>query len=392
MNKVNEKASPPISLDSSKERMDCQEEYKQDYLRLMGLVRDIRAEAQNLMKSLTIIKNKGELTDAEVRAREIKAALEEGKNIFKYNFDQIQKRIDSLRTLLDTIPCIYDLTGDEITNIENLFQRVSLAWEELSEEGNPIDTEQLLNRIANINKMLGEIIFHACLLTIPTRINQHLKHLRIGQTLDFHEFFKDELPPVKKYRETILADLYSHPRMINGVVDVKRGIVYNASPYRWRRFGSFLVTVAILIVGGLLIYFSPDIGKWLSLENWPVTPDKKVEYLSGYLFIIFGGFTHIGMGMLKESRAGKEQTFIALSDMILWIHIKELSIIAGIISLFIGFWGSALILQKIDWQTAFFVGYSIDSFIDIFLLRFTGIISSQTELLKGSLKTQKNDT
>jgi hypothetical protein len=59
----------------------------------------------------------------------------------------------------------------------------------------------------------------------------------------------------------------------------------------------------------------------------------------------------------------------------LWVHVKQVSILAGILTLWAGYIILIVIQQIADAGAAFFVGYSIDSFMDLFLVRFTGIAS-----------------
>lgn len=347
---------------------------------LLGFVRDIRAEAQNLMRSLLEVKSKSKLINKKIRAQELKASLSESSKIFEHNKTQIQSRLVWLRDLLLQRPQIYDLYGDEIAIIENLWERVSLNWPSPKEE----DEAEVLQRITKVDQDLGDLIFHAGYLTIPPRVNQHLRQLRIGQYLDFHSTFEDELPKLED-RVKILRLIHSHPLVIEGVADVENGLIYRASQHHWRRLMSYLLMLGTFLAGALVVFLFTYIGTWLNLQDWPVGPARFTELFVGYLFITLGGIAHIGIDALKQARASKGQTFVALGDLLLWVHIKELSIIAGIVSLLIGILALAGLFQKIEWQMVFFVGYSIDSFVDLFLQRFTKTAAISTEVLMGKL-------
>ena len=185
----------------------------------LGLVRDIRAEAQNLQESLSIIKKKSELTDKQVRALELRASLEESNKIFDYNRNQINERFTSIRSLLDRNSQLYDWAGDEITQLENYWERACLGWTALQVKDTPFDEDKVLNEINRIDKFLDRLIFHSGLLTIPSRVNLHMRHLRIGQPLDFHDAFKDEMP-AREDRVKILRYLKSHPDSVTeGIVN-----------------------------------------------------------------------------------------------------------------------------------------------------------------------------
>ncbi len=386
-----------------------------DFERLLGLVRDIRAEAQNIQRLLSEIKKKGELTDKKVRDQELKAAIDESSKIFDYNTEQIKNRLHDLRELINENSQLYDWAGDEITHIENLWERISLSWPKLPE------------KITYTDQLLSELVFHAGLLTIPSRVNQHLDAVRIGQPFDFHKAFEDELPQSDD-RLKVLHHIHGHPASIQGVVEVEGGLIYKASKKLWRRCVSYALIALLMVAGAALAYKMPNALAVMDSEElldsltekeldsvteevYSSVPKEKLDSLTekeqeeldalieknlldriqkklllGYLFLMLGGIIHIGIDALKQARAGKGKTFLALEDWSLWIHVKELSIITTIFSLWVGFLGLAFYLKTVEWYTAFLVGYSIDSFVDLFLQRFTAKISESTETLKKQLE------
>ncbi len=363
------RAAPPILMEDA------------SFERFMGLIRDVRVEAQNIAKSIADIKKACELTDKKVRDQELKASLEHNLKIFNYNKSQVQNRITELRNLAEANSQIYDLHGDEIVILENLWERIVLNLPSSSTS----DAATVLSVMPKLEADLRELIFQAGYATIPPRLNQHLKQLRPGRTLDFHGTFEDELPN-REDRVKILQMLYQHPLAVEeGIIDVENGVVYRASKNPSRRLASFGLIVATFLAGIGIIFALANLGSSLNLENWPVNANRFTELLVGYLFITIGGAVHIGIDVLKQARANKSQSFLAIEDMVLWIHVKELSIIAGVASLIVGIVGLALLTQKIDWATAFFVGYSIDSFVDLFLQRFTKTVATNTDAIKQSL-------
>jgi hypothetical protein len=363
------RAAPPISMENA------------SFERFMGLIRDVRVEAQNITKSITDIKKACELTDKKVREQELKASLEHNLKIFNYNKSQVQNRITELRNLAEANSQIYDLHGDEIVILENLWERIVLNLPSSPTS----DAAAVLSVLPKLDVDLRELIFQAGYATIPPRLNQHLKQLRPGRTLDFHGTFEDELPN-REDRVKILQMLYQHPLAVEeGVIDVENGVVYRASKNPSRRIASFGLILATFLAGIGIIFALANLGSSLNLQNWPVNSNRFTELLVGYLFITIGGAVHIRIDVLKQARANKSQSFLAIEDMVLWLHVKELSIIAGVASLIVGIVGLALLTAKIDWATAFFVGYSIDSFVDLFLQRFSKTVATNTDSLKQKL-------
>jgi hypothetical protein len=343
----------------------------------LGFLRDIRAEAQNLQRSITDIKLKSELTDKHIRTTDAETALQEGRKIFSHTDTQIKRLFKSIRNLMEQHPRLYDWASDEITHVENVWMRVSLNWLDVLQKIPPLEDDKFKRQITKASELLDELILQIGKLTIPIRINQHLEELRIGQTLEFHLEFSDELPKLED-RQKILRHLQSHPEVIDGVVDPESGLIYHASPRKMRWLLSYILIVMFISIGVLLIFL---------LRTWNILPASQSlgDLMRGYFAIIIGGIAHVGIDALKQARTNKGQSFTALEDWLLWIHVKELSIIVGIVSLWVGFIGLVFSVQNLDWPIAFFVGYSIDSFMDLFLQRFNKTASEAKEAIREQL-------
>jgi hypothetical protein len=371
------------------------------YTQMLGMLRDIRAEVQNLRRILDDIVQKDELADSDIREQEITSVLRLNHPLYENNAAQINTRLEELRELLRELPILYDRYGDEITHIENYWERANNKWPSLdtpslpepadddqgaetetSAEVGQLDIEDLVRRARRVMPELDELIYHVGLLTIPGRLNQHLEQLRIGQRLDFHATFADEVPD-KAARQKILQYLGGRPMAVqNGIIDVENGVVYHASSSIARRNLSYVLIALTVILGGLLTWLMAELGAMFELENWPVEPGNATNLLVGYTFVIAGGVVHIGVDAIKQARANSGQTFLALEDWLLWVHIHEIGIIIGTVSLWVGFFGLLLLMGRVEWQMAFLVGYSIDSFVDLFLQRFNTGISSRTGALR----------
>lgn len=364
----------------------------ESYARMLGALRDIRAEVQNLRKSLDDVLWREQMDDTVVRTQEVLATVRENQAIYDYNAKQIGARLGQLRELIETFPLLYDRYGDEITHIENQWERAVHEWPQLtpvtegsSEESASADktaqADDILRRARRVIEHLDILIYHAGLLTIPGRLNQHLEQLRIGQRLDFHATFEDEVFK-KEDRDKILKYLAARPTAIsNGVIDAVNGLVFHASPSHARRRLSYVLIALTLVIGAALVYVISELGNWFDLDGWPVNPNSTTDLMVGYAFVIVGGFVHIGVDAIKQARSGST-TMLALEDWFLWIHINELGVIIGIVSLWIGFLGLLFLNGSVSWQTAFFVGYSIDSFVDMFLERFNTTVTTRTAAIK----------
>jgi hypothetical protein len=244
--------------------------------------------------------------------------------------------------------------------------------------------EEAIVAVAEAEAHFDELIYHCCLVTIPPRVNQHLETLRVGQRLDFHDAFRDEVAKDAD-RARLLKYLSVHPAAVSGLVDADAGVIYYVSPDGGRRLRSFAMIGAALLGGAGIAIVLARLGSWLSLVEWPVPPQRTGELLVAYLFLVIGAAAHIGVDVLKQSRSGTGTAPSALDDGLLWVHVKEVPIVAGIASLWVGLLGLAVLQPSVGWQTAFFVGYSIDSFVDLFLQRFGQFATSRADKLRKDL-------
>ncbi len=380
----------------------------EQYARFMGMLRDIRAEVQNLRRVMIRLQVSEEIEDPLVRAQEILNIVEKRREIYTYNRQQIENRINELRALIVATPMLYDRFGDEVTHIENFWERVTFDWppdistipiEQPEEDENPLDenmqtmlkSQFVLRRAQETIVNLDNIIYHAALLSIPGRLNQHLEQLRIGQALDFDATFVDEVDKPEDRRK-ILEYLSARPMVVqNGIIDAANGMVYHASSNAWRRRLSYLYILLAIAVGALLSLLVANAQEWFGINDFFIESGRRNELLTGYVFVILGGVIHLGVDALKQARGSGTEThsraLIAIEDWLLWVHINELGILMGIFSLWVGFFGLLTITETITWQTAFFVGYSIDSFIDLFLERFNTTKTAKNTLITAQINT-----
>ena len=370
---LNEEENPPEPEESVKT-------FEDTFNAFMGLVRDIRVEAQNLCILLSDLKERCNITSTAVRSQEIKEFLEKNNTLFEKNDSKRETCLKSIYLLLEREPRIHDFVGDEISIMGNLWDRCSL---EVSAIRKQRDESLLISQITAAQSLLDDIIFHAGLISIPSRASQHLATLMTGQPLDFHETFKDELPSDKE-RLKILQYLSSHPASINGIVVPEKGVIYKASRKRSRICQSLLLIAGVILLGAVVCYFADTITKWLGISLPSHAAGRSI--FTAYLFIILGALFHIGIDALKQVRSG-EKDFLAIEKGFLGVQVKEGPILMSIFSLWLGLLLLVFYMTSLDWKVAFFVGYSIDSVVDLFLKRFSTSASASLETLKSEIST-----
>jgi hypothetical protein len=350
----------------------------QAMLTFRGALRDLRADTQDLQEAVAAVRKKSELEDAASRAEEIKTALENAQGVFQRNRQRINDLLGSVRQIFQQHPYIYDWCSDEVAHIENCWAKLGDRWPEADQT-----EDQILQNIDATHAVLQKMIYLCGRLTIPARANLHLETLRIGQVLDFHKSFQDELD-VEEDRTRMLGFMADHPFIVSGVVDAANGVIYKASPSWRRRSLSTVMLLAVLALGFGLVYIMTHMGTWLGIEDWKPA-NRFPELVAAYVFLILGAGAHLLVDALKQSRENKEAALLAVHDWLLWLHVKESALLMGVLYIWVGLIGLAFTVDTVQWAMAFFVGYSIDSFVDLFLQRFSQAVSARTEALREDL-------
>lgn len=349
------------------------------YRLLLAQLRDIRAEAQHLVELLSEFQTPIDLTDPAARRAEVATKLASLAPLVEADASKVGARLAVVHELLAAAPALHDWAGDEITRLENAWDRALVR--SLPAVASASDSEQLRGYLEQAEHSLGRVIQYAARLTIPSRLNDHLAALRPGQTLDFHATFSDELPDVGA-RAELLRFLAAHPLDVAGLVDAEHGRIYRVAPSARRRWASLGLIFALVVLGGIVPVVLTRISGWTGAADWPIEATRSTELLAAYVFIVLGAVAHLVVDALKQVRSEDRQRITALNDLVLWSHVKELPHATAVVSLWIGLIGLAFTTDPIGWELAFFVGYSIDSVVDLFVGRFTAAASTRVAAIE----------
>jgi hypothetical protein len=347
------------------------------YSLLIGHVRDIGREAQNLRQYEE--KLRGKVSENHAQVAEVKSVWQEGYTILtEHAKPAVKQHLKALRMLMENVdPNLYRQDGSEITAIENEWARVEPNWPTCPADEPPLDVHTMLTQIDAVEDVLCEVVIHVEKLTLPDRMNSQLKMMRVGQTIDFQAEYSDEIPTLQAQTQA-LNYLHDHPLMVQGIVDVENGLIYRTSPNPLRRAASILGNILAVILGSTLVvlfYQFHVFPKDLTLQG----------LLTAYTSVMIGGATHYIVNAVKQFRTNPGKTLTVVGDGLLWFHIKEVTVFLGILTLLVGFFGIVFLNLGTDLWTAFLAGYSIDSVIDLVLLRFADVSSTRIDALKKQL-------
>ena len=350
---------------------------------LFDSVRRIRAEALDLLETtdqiITII-NETSLTENDAQVRK-ERALTIGNKIISEHGPQVQKYFEVINTLLAQHPELNVQSGEDvssdITIMHDEWEKALWNWPNTT-QGNLPSSQELLFQLGEVKQSIYTLAVRAQILTFPDLVNQRLQDMHTGEQLDFFQEFADEfykpefLPVAWQY-------LREHPHRINGFMS-ENGIIYRASPVVPRFLSSILIA-GVGASGFLLI--------WLAgvLDYFPLPPMDVL--FRGYIAIMVGGLVHTFVDVWKQYQTKPDHATNMLGNWVLWVHVKQVSIVSGILTLWAGFIILVAIQQIGDAGAAFFAGYSIDSFIGLFLVRFTDT-ASQSVVRWGSQNLPKS--
>ena len=328
--------------------------------RFRGILREVRAEAQAIHRSLDCLASACDPEQAEGGLGEFSPAHREADRVRDRNSPRIARLLRAARQLLEENPAIYDWCSDEISQLESHWDRCLANW-----PSDETDAARIVAVAVNSRDALRELIFVCGRLTIPARVQQHLNTLRIGEGLVFAENFQDELQTPEDCRR-LLRYMADHPYVVSGVIDCQKGTIFRASSRGVRRLASYIGLATLVILGYAAIF----LATWIPAEQW-APAGRFSELAAAYSCLMAGAVVHLLVGGVKQARQDAADGIVAVKDWLLWVHVREASLALSIIYLWIGLVGLVFLVEPpLSWATAFFVGYSIDSFVDLFMDRF----------------------
>lgn len=284
-------------------------------------------------------------------------------------------RIDQL--FMDD-PSERDWCSDSVVTIRLNWLRVSDLWPKAN-----ADYDEQRRGLDQVEVCLDQIIYECASLTLSPRVDWTLRNLRVGQALDWDFRFGSELPTDPKLRNCLLEELAQEVGVLeSAVVDVGQGLIYKVAKSRAVQRRSAWKLAGIIVFCGATV---PFILSWIGTltDQWPLGQADLARLYVTYLLIFIGSGAHVAIDALKVARAQTRPSFQAMNDWILWLHIRYISILWGLAWVLLGYVLLSVGMPKLQWQSAFFAGYSIDSVTALFLARFETTLKTKTQELTG---------
>lgn len=324
---------------------------------LRGTLRGIREELGRLLRRIEHLGS---------RAHGVVEEWAEIDRVFAREEPGITQAISDASDFARRSPQIWDAYSDALVRVGNGWEDLGVAWLRVRDGfaggAATTSTEQ-------VRALMADLVLSLAYLTVPARVNENLREIRVGGVLDFNRDFGDEIPDPEHQRK-LLGWMLAHPRSVEGLIDVSSGTIVRGSPHAWRRALSFaLIAVtasAAVLAGARASQWMPQIG---------LTPPRGLgDAATAWALVVAyaGAIAHVLVAGLKQLlRSGPSQGFAVLGNLTLWVHVNEgymltyaLAVPVACVAALYTTAGAATAV------TAFLVGYSVDSFLEVFLTRF----------------------
>lgn len=311
--------------------------------------------------------------------------VSEGEGYIRKTFEDISSLVLEIEKVNS------DLRSDTVRHIFNI-------WEQM--QANPIlvDPTQDLPQQAQLHALTlledcaAQIIFSVGSLTIPHRVNKWLEKARTGYYLAFHQHFEDELPnPHDRLR--VLRNIAAAPKALkSGIVTSHSGLIYRYEPNALRRFVGIVMVCAFFLFATTLVW-AIDSNILTGLSPYiPLDAHVRELLFPAWLSIILGIIIHVAVAGVKRNAQSGLPPVIAVNDWSLLFSARKGDVVIKIVLALIGLFGFAVIVGKDQFTvtSAFFVGYSLDSFIGLFSDTMERKASAQLSIMEKNVNINRN--
>jgi hypothetical protein len=300
--------------------------------------------------------------------------------------DQLKRKPQIEAVVSESLGTIANIFGQDIKEREwgaAIRVNLDLSWKDIENHWSlsADKPDAALDIIRWVRDRLDDIIYTCLSNTMTADINDRLPNLQIGQPLDVAFIWADELPRSPDLRKRLILEVAQEQGVIScGVVDADKGLIYRIAASPKQRRKSLWHVAGLILLGLLLPIGAAYAGVWLS--SWPYQPAKWSTLVANYVLLFAGAAGHLLIDALKQKRGQPASCFAAMDNWLLWVHVREMSLLYSILWADLGFVLLTGTIHDLDWRGAFAAGYSIDSITDLFLSRFETLIGQAAAQIK----------
>jgi hypothetical protein len=343
--------------------------------RVIGSYMEIRAAAQDLGERLVGLLEETAIVDAATRATLFSGALKK-LDVLRHGCDaQVTKSLGEIEAESVTSPEQRAWAGDHAVRVRNRWSLVTTIWPAAG-----LTADEIATSLRTAAMTLDEVVYWCESLTLTSRLADILENVRVGKSVTISSVLGNELPRDPDLRAKLIAETADQDGVLRcGYFDGDAGIVYRVASTRWgQRWSAIRIVLAVGAGLGLVVvacFVSPG-------EHWPFERSMWLEQLKRCAFLIGGAVAHIVIQGVTVSRRAKTSRSRPWNDWVTWINAHETQVIQGLASLFLGFFMLSFTMKGFTWPTAFFAGYTIDSWLDTLLDRFEQLATSKAKTFR----------
>lgn len=310
----------------------------------LAVLRELRAEVQDIQ---TLLGN----------VQQGKAAIGSYASYLEVNRNEVAALFQRLNSVAENAATA--VPSDSIGRLSNLWQQL-LCTSVVSMPHSVIDAELLIKELAVCDELCNRIVAYIGHLTIPARLNGMLANAWTGYLLSFHDLFADELPRAED-RQRVLRFLASVPGvLVGGVVEPENGLIFPYHRNLWKRVGvclSLLLFAVGATVGFALLGQSSGVRELAGVESSGLVVN--------WLLVVAGGLVHLGVDRNKGSGV---KASVPVSHLSAAIDARAGTIVLRLLLMVFAYCGLIFLggSGNNSHLNAFLVGYSLDSFVELF--------------------------
>lgn len=337
---------------------------------MRSVLADIRSEVFDTKASLVTI---GKAVQSGPKSLAVRALVEE-EQVFNANSNAVATRLRDAAAIASADVAVHRALDGRLVAIENDWERTRLLWPSApatEKEILDLDLAEVTRKTEQATEHLSHLLFQIAMLSVPDDLNGWIRTQELGRPLKFHERFEEEIP-LKEDRDRILRFLAASPESFPAIIDPDTGDIYRTSRIVPRLLLSYGILVAVVVGGGLLLNVLATI--------WPDAVGRQTSQalMQAYIAVLGGAIFHLIITLAKNRKAIGDSGAWSPKQLALWGLLQEKSLWIGVGLLWLGPLGMSTVLKSTDLATAFFVGYSFDSFLDLFLTRFADTVALES--------------